>query len=99
MGQSINVKFCVKLGNSATETYDLLKKVYGDECLSRTQVFEGFKRFKEGGKRSEMINTLVIPAHKKQDANIEKVGEVVQQNRCLSIRVVAELINTDKETV
>jgi len=46
--QCINVKFCVKLGNSATETYDLLKNVYSDECLSRTQVFEWFKRFKEG---------------------------------------------------
>jgi len=46
--QCINVKFCVKLGKSATETYDLLKKVYGDECLSGTQVFNWFKRFKEG---------------------------------------------------
>ena len=46
--QRVNVKFCVKLGKSATETYDLLKKVYGDECLSRTQVFEWFKRFEEG---------------------------------------------------
>jgi len=42
------VKFCVKLGKSATETHDLLKKVYGDECLSRTQDFDWFKRFKEG---------------------------------------------------
>ena len=46
--QRANVKFCVKLGKSTTEMYDLLKKVYGDECLSRTQVFEWFKRFKEG---------------------------------------------------
>jgi hypothetical protein len=46
--QRVNVRFCVELGKSATETYDLLKKVYGDECLSRTQVFEWFKRFKEG---------------------------------------------------
>jgi len=38
--QRVSVKFCVKLGKSATETYDLSKKVYGDECLSRTQVFE-----------------------------------------------------------
>jgi len=42
------VKFCVKLGKSVTETHDLLKKVYGDECLSRTEVFDWFKRFKEG---------------------------------------------------
>ena len=44
--QRANVKFCVKLGKSATETYYLLKKVNGDECLSHTQVFEWFKRFK-----------------------------------------------------
>jgi len=46
--QHVNVKFCVKLGKSATETYDSLNKVYGDECLSHTLVFEWFKRFKEG---------------------------------------------------
>ena len=40
--QHVNMKFCVKLGKSATETYDLLKKVYGDKCLSHTQVFEWF---------------------------------------------------------
>jgi len=45
--QRANVKFCVKLGKYATESYDFLKKVYGDECLPRTQVFEWFKRFKE----------------------------------------------------
>jgi len=46
--QRVNSKFCVKLGKSATETYDLLQNIYGDECLSRTEVFEWFKRFKEG---------------------------------------------------
>jgi len=45
----VNVKFCVKLGKSATETYDLLKKINGDECLSCTQVFEWFKRLRGKG--------------------------------------------------
>jgi hypothetical protein len=34
-------------GAAFTETYSLLMEIYGDECLSRTQVFEWFKRFKE----------------------------------------------------
>ena len=42
--QRVNVKFCVKLGKSATETYDLLKKVYGDERLPRTQVHQGKRK-------------------------------------------------------
>ena len=63
--QPVNVKFCVKLGKSATETYDLLKKVYGDECLSRTQVFVWFKR-------SETISAPVVPAHQKQKLTSKK---------------------------
>ena len=43
--QHVNMKLCVNLGKSATETHNLLKKVYGDEYLSRTRVFEWFKRF------------------------------------------------------
>ena len=97
--QRVNVKFCVKLGKSAKETYDLLKEVYGDECLSRTQVFEWFKRFKEGMEEIGDDQRPGRPSTSKTDANIEKVGEIVRQNCRLSIRAVAELINTDKETV
>ncbi|CAK9806325.1 Protein GVQW3 [Anthophora plagiata] len=37
-----------KLGYSSDEFIDGLKKVYGDQSPSRTQVFEWIKRFKEG---------------------------------------------------
>ena len=99
MEQHVSVKFCVKLGKSTTETYDLLKKVYGDECLSRTQVFEWFKRFKEGREEIGDDQDPDHPSVSKTDANLEKVGETVQQNRRLSVRAVAELVNIDKETV
>ena len=38
--QRANMKFLVKLGKTATGTYDLLRIVYSDDSLSRTQVFE-----------------------------------------------------------
>ena len=59
----------------------------------------GLKGLKGEGKRSETISAPVVPAHQKTDAVIEKVGEIVRQNRRLSIRILAELINIDKETV
>jgi len=93
--QRVNVKFCVKLGKHATETYDLLKKVYGDECLSRTHVFEWFKSFKEGREEIGDDQRPGRPSTSKTEANIEKVGEIVRQNRRLSIRAVVELINID----
>ena len=74
----VNVKFCVKLGKSATETYDLLKKVYGDECLSHTQVSEWFKRFKEGREEIGNDQRPGRPSTSKTDANIETVGETVR---------------------
>jgi transposase len=97
--QRVNVKFCVKLGKSAIETYDLLKKVYGDECLSRTPVFEWFKRFKEGSEEIRDDQHPSRPSALKADANVKKVGEIVRQNSRLSIQAVADLINIDKETV
>ena len=46
MEQRANIKFCYKLGKIFTEIYELLQKVYGDECMSRTQVYTWFTRFK-----------------------------------------------------
>jgi len=97
--ERVKVKLCVELGKSATETYDLLKKVYGDECLSHTQVFEWLTRFKEGREEIGDDQSPGRPSTSKTEANIEKIGEIVRQNRRLSIQAVAELINIDKETV
>jgi len=87
--QRVNVKFCVKLGKSATETYDLLKKVCGDECLSRTQIFEWLARFKEWREGIGEDQRPGRPSTSKTEANYRKVGEIVGQNRHLSIRAVA----------
>jgi hypothetical protein len=95
----VTVKFLAKLGKSATETYNLLMEVYGDECLSHTQVFEWFKKFKEGREEIKDNPRTGWPCTSKTDANTEKVGEIVRKNRCLSIRAVAELANIDKESV
>ena len=43
-----NIKFLTQLGKSATDSYNMLTEVYGDQCLSRTQVFEWFKKLKDG---------------------------------------------------
>jgi hypothetical protein len=37
--QRVTIKFCVKLGKTAAEILQLLRDAYGDEALSRAQVF------------------------------------------------------------
>ena len=44
--QRICIKFCFKIGKTATETYQLLQQAYGEDAMGRTQVFDWFRRFK-----------------------------------------------------
>jgi hypothetical protein len=53
--QRVNIKFCVKLGKTATETMQLLPDAYGDEALSRAE--KGAK-----GRRHENIEAIQAAA-------------------------------------
>jgi hypothetical protein len=46
--QCICIKFCVKLGKSATETLEMLHEDFGKHSLSRTVVLEWYSGFKAG---------------------------------------------------
>jgi len=46
--QRINIKFCVKIGKSASETLVLLTVVHSEYALKKSSVFEWHRRFKEG---------------------------------------------------
>jgi len=38
--QRICVKFCVKIGKSITEIFEMLKIAFGEETMCRTQTYE-----------------------------------------------------------
>jgi hypothetical protein len=42
-----NIKFCQKLGKSPSETFNMMKQVYGEEALGHSDVF--FKIHLVGG--------------------------------------------------
>ena len=97
--QRIVVKFHMKLGKAVTETYLLLKEVYGNECLSRARVFEWFKRFQDGREDVEDDARPGRPSTSKTDKNIEKIGNLVRSDRRFSICAIAETVGIDKECV
>jgi hypothetical protein len=42
------IKFCVKLGKSATKTLEMLHEAFGEHSLGWTAVFEWHSHFKAG---------------------------------------------------
>ena len=53
--QRICIKLCFKIGKTATETYQLLQQAYGEDAMGRTQVFDWFRRFKEGRSNTKVM--------------------------------------------
>ena len=51
----ICIKFCFKIEKTATETYQLLQQAYGEGAMGRTQVFDWFRRFKEGRSKTKVM--------------------------------------------
>ncbi|KAG5315469.1 GVQW3 protein, partial [Acromyrmex insinuator] len=46
--QRYAIKFCVRLGKNATETFQMLQEAFKDDCISRSQSERWHKAFKEG---------------------------------------------------
>jgi hypothetical protein len=54
--QRVCIKFCQKLGKTATETYEMLQQAFGETVLSPRQL-SGIPDLKMAARQSTMINT------------------------------------------
>lgn len=70
----------MKLGKTATEAHILLKLVNGNDSLSRTQVFDWFKPFKQGQEEIKDDPCPGRPSTLTMDENIEKNGTLVRKD-------------------
>ena len=84
------VKFCVKLGNSTTETFTLLNTAYGDVAMKRATCFRWHKRFKDGRLSVEDDERFGRPSTSTDDPQIDEINTLVRANRRLTVRELAE---------
>ncbi|XP_040206118.1 protein GVQW3-like [Rana temporaria] len=96
--QRINIKFCVKIGKSASETLALLQQAYGDHSIKKSNVFEWHKQFKEG-QEGDHDDPSGQPKTQRTDTNVDRVRILVRSDRRLSVRMMAEELNMNRETV
>ena len=96
--QRCAIKFCVKLGESATVTYGKLQRAYGEHSLSRAQVFRGNKYFLEGRGQMEDEPRAGRPTSK-TDENVERVRSLVRSDRRLTLKMISSELNLNRFTV
>jgi len=88
--QRVCVKFCFKLGKTATETWKMFQQASGDECMSQTQCFEWYSPFKTGRTSMDEDPRSGQPSTSTDDVHIDAVRDLILQNRHLTIREIAE---------
>jgi len=97
--QRCAITFCVKLGESATVTYENLQRAYGEHSLSRTQVFRWHKSFLEGREQVEDKPHAGRPSTSKTDNNVERVRSLVRSDHHLTLRMISSELNLNRFTV
>jgi hypothetical protein len=96
MEQRVNIRFCVTLSKTPTETYEMMQIDYGNEILSRGSIFELFKQFKDSHEvlqddpKSRRASTSL-----NADASVNG-REMVTQDCRLTLRIMADEMNIGK---
>ena len=86
------IKLCFKLGNNATETYEMLQTAFRPYCMNRASVFEWHKRFKEG---SESVRDDERCGRSKEVNRPEMIGQTVKVRiRSTRVRIPVALLRS-----
>lgn len=99
MEQRANIKFCYKLGKTPTETYEMLKFVYGNGTMSRSRVFEWYSRFREGREDPFDNDRSGRPSTSRNDENRERIKEIVEADRRITLRMLEDQTGINRESI
>jgi len=99
MEQRRNNKFSFKLGKTAAETVEMMRQVYGANCLSRAQIFRWYAQFKSGEETIEDEARPGRPFSVRNEGLIAKVRELITEERCATVRMMADEFGVKRETI
>ena len=76
---------------------EMMRQVYGDNCLSRAQIFRWYARFKSGVETIEDEARPGRPFSVRNEELIAKVRERIQEERCATVRRMADEFGVNRE--
>jgi len=88
--QRVCIKFCASLGKSATETLEMIQQGFGDQSLSRTQVFQWHAQFKTGRTSVDDDEHTGRPTSCTTPETVARIQELIRQDRRRTICDIAE---------
>jgi AraC-like DNA-binding protein len=91
--QRVYIKFCQKLGKTATETYEMLQQAFGETALSRYKTSERYSRFKNGRTSIDDDPHTGWPSTARTNETVDRVNTVLRGNRRLTITEIADELN------
>lgn len=97
--QRYAIKFCAKLKKSLEETSKMIRQAYGDSALSYSQVSRWLKAYKEGREEVHDEQRSGRPSTSKTDHNVARVRQLLDSDRRLSIKMVANELNLSSTVV
>ncbi|KAJ4446204.1 hypothetical protein ANN_12898 [Periplaneta americana] len=83
--QRNNIKCCVKLCKTFTETLALMRQAYGEEAMFRNRVYEWLKRFKGGRLSTDDDSRSGRSRSARTEEIIARVAQEIRRNRRQSI--------------
>ena len=95
--QSACIKFCFKLGKTATECYEMLKTAFGEQAMGRSQTFQWFTRFK-AGRRSIDDERSGRPVYSSTPEMIERELQIIREDRRRTIDEFSMLVGISHGT-
>jgi hypothetical protein len=97
--QTENIKFCMNLGKTGVDTFEMIRRAYGNEAMSLAMCFEWHASFKRGRTLLEdderSWRTSTSSTHK----NVETIRRLVHEDRRRTIKDIAAIINVSYRTV
>jgi len=92
------VKFCFRLGKTATECYKMLKTAFGEQAMGRSQTFQWFSWFKAGRTPIDDDERSGRSVSSSTPEMIERVRQIVREDRCITIDEVSMLVGISHGT-
>ncbi|UYV82902.1 UFM1 [Cordylochernes scorpioides] len=97
--QRICIKFCYKIGKSASETLDLLKLAFGNENVNKPTTFRWFSRFKNGMESVKDEKRVGRPILHRNPERVSQISNLIKENPRIGLGYIEEETGISKSLV